>query len=75
MNANWNGDVWDVNDWNRDDNRWNQGNRVFSPENYGFLPTLLARGSFLFQAFLPAADLARYFLHALGEFCVSGIFE
>lgn len=36
VNVNWNDGKWNVNDWNRE-NRWNAGNRVFSPENDRFL--------------------------------------
>lgn len=38
VNVNWNDGEWNVNAWNRDDNKWNEGNRVFSPETTLFLP-------------------------------------
>ncbi len=41
VNANWNDVSWNVNEWQRDDNTWNDGNRVFSPENGGFLPMVI----------------------------------
>lgn len=64
VNVNWNDGKWNVNTWQRDDNEWNDGNRVFSPENEMFLPALLS-GSFLLQALAPSAYLPADFLYAL----------
>lgn len=38
VNVNWNSfnSEWNVNTWNRDENDWNAGNRIFSPETSGF---------------------------------------
>lgn len=44
VNVNWNGSDWNVNTWYRNDNSWNAGNRIFSPETINFLPR--SRGSF-----------------------------
>lgn len=40
INVNWNAGngEWNVNTWQRDDNEWNAGKRVFSPETNHFLP-------------------------------------
>lgn len=44
VNVNWNADdrKWNVNAWDRDNNRWNAGNRVFSPETTKFSRRYLA---------------------------------
>lgn len=49
VNVNWNSwnGNWNVNTYKRDDNKWNDGVRVFSPETIKFLPWLIAR-KFLF---------------------------
>ena len=48
VNVNWNSSnrEWNVNTWQRDDNRWNEGKRVFSPETISVLPTLVREFSF-----------------------------
>lgn len=59
VNGNWNGDnaKWNANAYDRDDNRWNAGGLVFSPETADVLPHSPC-GSFRFQALLPSADHA-----------------
>lgn len=52
---------WNVNTWQRDDNEWNKGNRVFSPETNHFLPALSA-GSFCLQSLVPAINLLAHFV-------------
>lgn len=68
VNVNWNADgaEWSVDAWHRDDNWWNAGNRVLSPETPEFLPRSRC-GSFCFEAFLPAADHTTKLLYAFGD--------
>ena len=48
VNVNWNADnrKWNVNTYNRNDNRWNTGNRVFSLETIKVLLKYYAWGVF-----------------------------
>lgn len=62
VNVNWNGDEWNVNTWDRDDNDWNEGDRVFSPETTEFLPlerefSLQVRASIRLPLFPLSLDL------------------
>ena len=53
VNVNWNADnrKWNVNTWRRDDDRWNAGNRAFSPETNSNYPLVLAGGFFVSKSF------------------------
>ena len=69
VNVNWNADYrkWNVNTWKRDDNRWNAGNQVFSPETAEVLPSFIWR-EFCFQSFFPTAKLTADFFQFLRKF-------
>lgn len=66
VNVNWNSGngQWNVNVWRLDDNTWNAGNRVVSPETPGVLPHSSC-GSFRFKSFLPPANHSTEFFRLL----------
>lgn len=61
VNVNWNDDGWNANANVLDDNRWNDDNQVFSRNSETFSHL---RGSFLFQALLPAVQHPANFFNA-----------
>lgn len=74
VNVNWNGDEWNVNTWKRDDNDWNAGNRVFSPET-GDCPGISRSGDFRFNTLSPPAELLTRIIEALRDFSIASVIQ